>query len=348
MGFIYRGEYKGVSNVQDNFNLYFDMLVNKVCNLFKWENLPETVDERFLMVNLMLGGRVCWFDHNGRVYALNGNWGGEPNVYYRPTQFIVANPVIGSKTLTVLNKDGSSSLDDITGVIMPLTDSDYFNESERGGLYRLIYQTSGLLADNISSLNISQINGRVSQIWTADNDAMARTVEEVIRDVYEGKPYKVVSQDILNKVNAVPTAQTGQSNTLLNLIEAHRAFLQDFYSELGIGYAGNMKRERINEAEIGLQKGNLDINIFTMKKNLQAAVEKINELFGTDISVDINDEVFYEGSGNASLGTIPEETKVEEDTIPEETKVEEEETIEDPVIVELKKKAEDTKEGDEE
>jgi len=34
-----------------------------------------------------------------------------------------------------------------------------------------------------------------------------------------------------------------------------------------------MKRERINEAEIGLQKGNLDINIFTMKKNLQAAVE---------------------------------------------------------------------------
>jgi len=108
---------------------------------------------------------------------------------------------------------------------MPLTDADYFNDSERGGLYRLIYQTAGLLADNISSLNVSQINGRVSQIWTADNDAMARTVEEVVRDIYEGHPYRVVSQDILNKVNAVPTAQTGQSNTLLNLIEAHRAFL---------------------------------------------------------------------------------------------------------------------------
>jgi hypothetical protein len=54
---------------------------------------------------------------------------------------------------------------------------------------------------------------------------MARTVEEVVRDIYEGHPYRVVSQDILNKVNAVPTAQTGQSNTLLNLIEAHRAFL---------------------------------------------------------------------------------------------------------------------------
>lgn len=210
------------------------MLVNKVCNLFKWENLPETVDERFLMINLMLSGRVCWFDHEGRIYALNGSWGGEPNVYYRPTQFIVANPVIGSKTLTVLNKDGSNSIDKLDGIIMPLTDADYFNDSKHGGLYRLIYQTAGLLADNISSLNVSQINGRVSQIWVADNDAMARTVEEVVRDIYEGHPYRVVSQDILNKVNAVPTAQTGQSNTLLNLIEAHQYILASFYNEIGI------------------------------------------------------------------------------------------------------------------
>lgn len=339
MGFVYRGTYTGVCDVQQNFDLYFDFLTNKVCNLFKWENLPETVDERFLMVNLMLGGKVCWFDHKGRIYALNGSWGGEPNVYYRPTQFIVANPVIGSKTLTVLNKDGSSSLDSITGIIMPLTDADYFNEAERGGLYRLIYQTAGLLADNISSLNVSQINGRVAQLWTADNDTEARTIEEIVRDMYDGHPYRVLTQDLISKIGVVPAAQTGQTNTLINLIEAHRAFLQDFYSELGIGYAGNMKRERVNEAEIGLQKGNLDINIFTMKKNLQEAVEKINELFGLDIRVDINDEVFYEGSGNATLGEIPTEG---EDKV-EETKTEEE-IIKDPVIEELKDKAEDTKE----
>ncbi len=338
MGFIYRGEYKGVSNVQDNFDLYFDMLVNKVCNLFKWENLPETVDERFLMVNLMLGGRICWFNHNGRIYALNGNWGGEPNVYYRPTQFIVANPIIGSKTLTVLNKDGSNSIDKLTGIIMPLTDADYFNDAERGGLYRLIYQTAGLLADNISSLNVSQINGRVSQIWTADNDAMARTVEEVVRDIYEGHPYRVVSQDILNKVNAVPTAQTGQSNTLLNLIEAHQYILASFYNEIGIPSQWNMKRERVNTAETELMTGSLDVSVYNMEKNLKAAVEKINELFGTDIGVRFNEEVKEdevepdqepESEGNDTIpeNTPQEEVKDEEEEIvvkSEETKVEKE------------------------
>ncbi len=338
MGFIYRGEYKGVSNVQDNFDLYFDMLVNKVCNLFKWENLPETVDERFLMVNLMLGGRICWFNHNGRIYALNGNWGGEPNVYYRPTQFIVANPIIGSKTLTVLNKDGSNSIDKLTGIIMPLTDADYFNDAERGGLYRLIYQTAGLLADNISSLNVSQINGRVSQIWTADNDAMARTVEEVVRDIYEGHPYRVVSRDILNKVNAVPTAQTGQSNTLLNLIEAHQYILASFYNEIGIPSQWNMKRERVNTAETELMTGSLDVSVYNMEKNLKAAVEKINELFGTDIGVRFNEEVKEdevepdqepESEGNDTIpeNTPQEEVKDEEEEIvvkSEETKVEKE------------------------
>ena len=344
MGFIYRGEYKGVSNVQDNFDLYFDMLVNKVCNLFKWENLPETVDERFLMINLMLSGRVCWFNHNGRIYALDGSWGGEPNVYYRPTQFIVANPIIGSKTLTVLNKDGSNDINGLDGILMPLTDADYFNDSERGGLYRLIYQTAGLLADNISSLNVSQINGRVSQIWTADNDAMARTVEEVIRDVYEGKPYKVVSQDILNKVNAVPTAQTGQSNTLLNLIEAHQYILASFYNEIGIPSQWNMKRERVNTAETELMTGSLDVSVYNMEKNLKNAVEKINELFGTDISVRFNEEIKED-----EVEPDQEPETEGNDTIPENTPQEEvKDEEEEGVVVKSEETKVEKKEGDEE
>lgn len=111
---IYNGipfEYKGVSNVQENFELYFKLLTNKALNLFKWENLPSTVNERFLMTQLVLAGTVCWTSIEGNIYALNGNVGGEPNVYYEPTQFIVANPVLGSKDVRIRNLDGSDSID---------------------------------------------------------------------------------------------------------------------------------------------------------------------------------------------------------------------------------------------
>ena len=300
-------EYKGITNVQHNFNHYFDLLTNKACNLFVWEGLPETVDERSLNIGLILKGKICWTEFNGKLYALTGNLGGEPNSYYLPTEFIIANPVLGSKQVKVRQKDGSSSLEGLDGILMGNSDVDLLSDRAKGGLFSLIYQYAGLLADNVSSLNVSQINGRVSQLWTADNEAMARTAEVVLKEIYEGKPYKIVSQDILDKVGVLAAAQSGQSNTLLNLMEIHQFFLAQFYSELGIAAQGNLKRERINTAETELMTGSLDINVWNMLENRRSAVEQINELFGTSISVELNPEIFYPESSNATLGEVPPE-----------------------------------------
>ena len=326
-------QYKGVCNVQHNFNYYFDLLTNKCCNLFVWENLPETVDVRALNLALILNGKVCWTEFNGKLYALGGNVGGEPNAYYEPTIFIIANPILGSKQVQVRRKDGSSSIEGLDGILMGNSDVDLESDRPVGGLYGLIYQTAGLLADNISSLNVSQINGRVSQIFTADNDTIGKTAELVLKGIYSGEPYKVITQDLIDKIGVLPAAQSGQSNTLLNLIEAHRSILQDFYNELGVGYQGNAKRERVNTAEIGLMRGCLDVSIWNMLENRKMAVEQINEMFGTNISVKLNDEIFYEGSGNATLGVkdleeeeangVPGE-EIDEKNIEESIEIEEE------------------------
>lgn len=316
-------EYKGITNVQHNFNIYFDLLTNKVCNLFVWEGLPETVDERALNLNLLLKGRVCFTEFNGKLYALDGNVGGEPNAYYLPQDFIIANPILGSKQVKVRQKDGSSSVEGLDGILMGNSDVDLLSDRAKGGLYGLIYQTAGLLADNISSLNVSQINGRVSQIWTADNDAMARTAELVLTDIYSGKPYKVVSQDIIDKVGVLEAGASGQTNTLLNLIEAHQYILAQFYREIGIGDNFNMKRERINTAETELMTGSLDVNVWNMLKNRVKAVEQINELFGTNISVRFNKNVYTEDEGDEEA---EEPAANSEDTVEQEQVVEEEQT----------------------
>ena len=78
-----------------------------------------------------------------------------------------------------------------------------------------------------------------------------------------------------------------------------------------------MKRERLNTAEVEMNNGALDINIWNMLKNRQSAVELINEKFGTEITVNLNYSVFNESNGNAneneeeSEGVQDEEVPIE-------------------------------------
>lgn len=334
---LFNYNYLGVCDVEDNFRFYFKQLTNIAASLFKWENLPSTVDERFLMENLILNGKICWTQFNSNIYALNGNIGGEPNVYYEPQFFIIANPILGSKEVRIRNRDGSDSIDGLEGILMGLTDVDHFTDiGKNGGLHGLIYQTAGLLADNTSSINCAQINGRATVAFTADSEALATTAQEVLKDIYAGKPYRVLSQDILEKIQVNPLVQSGTGQTITTLIEARRSIYQDFYNQLGIGYQGNSKRERVNTAEVGLMRGCLDISLSNMIKNLKADLEKVNELFGTDIRVEVNEDVFYEGSGNATLGEEEEliteektETETEENSADEKNSEESVETLEE-------------------
>ena len=78
-----------------------------------------------------------------------------------------------------------------------------------------------------------------------------------------------------------------------------------------------------------------------MEKNLQAAVEKINELFGTSISVRFNEEIKEEEAevegepdGTGEAAQPAEETPVEED----ETSID---TVEEVKVEETKKESDE-------
>ena len=288
-------QYKGVCDVEDNFKVYFDLLVNKVCRMFVWENLPDNIDQRYLETQLLLVGKAAFTKINDKFYVVSGNWGGEPNAYYLPTLWTMANPILGSKQLRIRQKDGSDKVEGLDAILIGNSDIDLLRDDcRKGGLYGLIYQTAGLLADNISSLNVAQINGRAATIYQADSEADARTGEQTLQEIYSGKPYKILSQNILEKFTITPVAGSGTNSTLMTLIEAHQYILAQFFNEIGVGGNWNMKRERINTAETELMTDSLDINIQSMLKCREEAVDKINELFGLNISVKLNEAIYKE------------------------------------------------------
>lgn len=286
--------YEGVCSVDQNFNYYFKTLTNKISSMIEFKNLPEKVNEEFLKEHLILCGKICFTEFNSHIYALDGNVGGEPNCYYEPQDFIIANPILGSKIVKIRHKDGGDNVDGLEGILVGLTSIDKELPGERGGLFNLIYQTAGLLADNIVSLNCAQINSRVQVAFIADEEALANTGEKILKDMYNGKPYKILTQDILNKLTVSPIAASGTNTTIMSLIEAQANIWQNFYNQLGLSYNGNLKRERINTAESELMTGSLNLNLETIINNLKRDIEKVNELFGTSIEVDINPKAMPE------------------------------------------------------
>lgn len=325
-------EFTGVCNVEQIFRYYFKTLTNKACNLIKFEDLPSHIDEEFLKEQLVLVGRICFKDIDGHLYALNGNVGGEPDCYYHPTQYIIANPVLGSHTVTIRHKDGSTDVDGLDGILVGLTHADLELEGNiKGGLYDLIYTYSGLLADNLVSLNCAQINSRVQVAFVGDTESLANTAEKVLRDLYNGTPYKVLQQDILNKLTITPVAASGANTTIMSLIEAHAQIISDFYSELGISYNSNRKREYVNSTENSMDTGSLNLNIDTIIDCIAEGIDRVNELFGTNIKVHL-DENAYINEMNASLSDTDEIDGIvdrQDDIIEDKVEEESEEDVQD-------------------
>lgn len=312
--------YCGVCDVEKVFRYYFKTLTNKVAELIRLKGLEERMDEEYIKESLILEGRVCFtrfeaFDN--ALYALAGNYGGEPDCYKVPTQYVIANQVLGSKVVTVRHLDGRQSTEGLDGIVVGLTnlDAELAIDDCKKGLYDLIYNYSGMLADNFVSLNCAQINSRVQVAYVADNQNLANSAEAVLKDLYAGKPFKVLTQDILNKLTVSPVVAAGSNDTIISLIEAHATILSDFWSELGIAYNGNRKRQYINNAEAAMDTGALSLNIDSIINSIKSGLDRVNELFGTNISVEV-DENALENMMNGTVeieGAAPDDKKIEVD-----------------------------------
>jgi hypothetical protein len=274
----------GVSNIDKSqlTSYYYKMLLNRVINMFTWENLPDTIDEQVMNFWLFVTGRVVFTEFNGKLYALNGNYGGYPNEYYLPTEFVVANPILGNKIVKL----------DIDGVAMFNSDTDkYPTQGLVGGLYPILTLTANMLADCVTTISSALKNGRVQTAFICKDDTVRIAGEKVLKQLYNGNPAVMIDDTILNCISPIKMADNTSVATILQqTVETYQFWLANFYNSIGVNANFNMKRERLNTAEVNINDSALFVNVVNMLNNRQQAVDKINAMFGVDISVKISEE----------------------------------------------------------
>lgn len=261
------------------------MLYNDVSRviLLKGTEDHERIDYDFTMINLILSGKFSIFKHKDEIYFLDGYTGGKHNASYRPTEIICCNPIIGNIRRTL----------DVDGVMVYLTPFDNIplqNPIRQGGLYTLIAMTAATLADNISSINNAQINGRLQAIYTSEDSGEAQAAEQVLKDLYSGKPYRVIKSEMLKKFSMMPLSNTNVAQILMELVEVHQYLLAQFWNSIGIDANFNMKRERLNTAEVEANSTSIKVPVQTMLNMVNTGLKKANELFGTSFSAELNPE----------------------------------------------------------
>lgn len=291
---------------------YTQTLLNRTLRMFNFENIPVSIDGDFLNRELIVHGRVGittratdkTFD---APRAWRGFCGGEITEFYTGSRFIGASPVIGSCDFKI---DGD-------GVVIYNTTEDKFApfagfgcmpdlEFNRRGkpvkadtpkaypttaLYQYIERTADLLSNIDVSTQTLLRTCRALIIITAKDEQTKTAAEIVLSKLYRGEIDCVMLSNIFDSINIsyAPTAANAAA-LLSEYKEQYQFCLAQFYNAIGINANYNLKRERLNVAEIDVNEQSLIVNIVDMLKCRREGVERVNNMFGTDITVSLGEE----------------------------------------------------------
>ena len=240
----------------------------KTQSMFVYEGLPDSIPQKELERLLQTTGNAFVTSVDGVLYALSGGKGGEPDVYGRATLYTVANPALKLNKTYDIQKDG---------VLIE-------NDSNGESLLPLIGRYAVLHTDGLISLNTASILTRITMLISASDDKTKQSAEEFLRKIQDGD-FSIIGENAFFKGVNMQTAPTTNSVYITQLIELIQYYKASMYNELGLNANYNMKRERLNLGEVSMNVDVLLPYVDNMLKERQDAVEKINAMFDTEISV---------------------------------------------------------------
>lgn len=255
---------------------YVMTTLNRLQSMFKYDGLPDTIPQRWLENYLMCNGSCVFIKDGEDLIVTTGGWGGLPDRYYVPTQYIVANPYVKEETRKTYTIDEDCVLIRNTAYATPLLG--------------IIETHARLLTENYITMDISTVLARAMLTITATNSNDKQSVDLWLKKLIDGElsaigelPAMVGNQD--RSINITPFQSV--AGMLTDLIEERQYIKASLFNELGLNANYNMKRESINSNESQLNDDMLHPLIDEMLKCRKEALEKVNDMFGTSISVEL-------------------------------------------------------------
>lgn len=274
-----------VKDKKQSANAYYRYFLTRLTRMFEYKGLPDTIPHEIMDRYLFINGIACITEVEGKLYVFYGNAGGEQDVYYRPSKFIISNPHI--------KKDGELFTANVQ--IFPTKDTMgqpsegiqgilLRNDTDWIGLNPLLSRYSYLMAENTLTIRTADVMLRVLALLTAPSDKEEKAALEYLKNIENGN-LGVIGESAFFDGVKLQSPPSNNGSYLTQFIELQQYLKGSFFNEMGLCANYNMKREAIGKGESTLDTDALLPLCEDMLLCRQQDLARVNDMYGTNIEV---------------------------------------------------------------
>lgn len=261
----------------------------KAMNIFKWNNLPETIEPYIIESILFEKGMIGFLYDATRGYlVMNINPYSNMDINFKPTNAIFTGQAYNTNRQVYYGSESDKTL------------------LKSGVVYNP--ENSCVIIKN-NDLYVSTYDILEPYLYTyyACKRKLITNIEQIgINNIIMG--------DLEDKINLNTMVNNNRNNRLINFLNVKKmkekpsnlglnidfkgveletlskSIYGEMISKLGLNSVDYEKKERLITDEVNANNENIDNSLSLMLKARQDACKRINDLFGLDISVEINKE----------------------------------------------------------
>ena len=264
---------------------YFNRLVELSVSMFEWQGLPETVDPRYLELHLFQNGSMVYFrDEVMGDLCLDCIANGQFDVYGNP---------ISRRAYSSYNQY-QKTLNESDSVIIW---NNYLHQPSVLDVKMFAKRLYNL--DRIIDVNA---NAQKTPVLVQGTEKQRLTLVNLYKEFDGNAPFIFGDKNLdLNSLRAISTNAPYVADKLYQL---KTQIWNEALTYLGISNLNIQKKERMITDEVQRNQGGTIASRYSRLEARREAVDKINRMFGTDISVDYREDfqITNEDENNAGEG----------------------------------------------
>lgn len=254
------------------YTQYVNWLTELAISMFKWKNLPASVDARYIELQLFLTGTMVYF--NDEVIGdlcLNCLTQGRLDVY--------GYPVI---------RRAYSAYNNYQRILKPSNSVVIYNNYLRTNsvLDVEMYARRLYNLDRIIDVNV---NAQKTPVLIRASEKQRLTMQNLYMQYDGNEPFIFGDKDL--DLNSLAVLKTDAPYVADKLYALKVEIWNEALTHLGISNVNINKKERLITNEVSRTQGGTIASRYSRLDSRQEAADKINVMFGCDIKVDYRDEL---------------------------------------------------------